>query len=338
MSDLKERQARKDFIRILPGILISLIALVIILLVVDWRDVLVALQQAHYSYLLLGLPIYLAAYVFRALGWRTLLKEGASFKRVFLSMQTGYLLNNILPFRLGELGRAFLLGRSGLPFWRVFSTILIERAFDLILAAGLLLGTIPFVWGSTRSQPLAYGVVAAVLLGMIALHLLARYQDWVVARYERLGLRWPIVARFGPERLSAFFDGLAALVRLSRFLRVLGWMLLSWGTAVIYQYILLLAFVPGARPLWAGFGLATASLGVALPSSPSYIGIFEGAWIGALAFFEVPFSTALAYAIIAHVLHILISVAFGVYTLSSEGETIGQVYDQIRKKRSITIR
>jgi uncharacterized membrane protein YbhN (UPF0104 family) len=128
------------------------------------------------------------------------------------------------------------------------------------------------------------------------------------------------------------FDGLTALVHLPRFLRVLGWMVLSWGTAVLYQHVLLLAFVPQARPLWAGFGLATASLGVALPSSPSYIGIFEGAWIGALSFFEVPLSTALAYAIIAHVLHVLISVLFGVYTLSSEGETIGQIYNQIRKK------
>jgi len=108
--------------------------------------------------------------------------------------------------------------------------------------------------------------------------------------------------------------------------------------AVLYQYILMLAFIPQARPLWAGFGLATASLGVALPSSPSYIGIFEGVWIGALALFEVPFSTALAYAIIAHVLHVLISVVFGVYALSSEGETIGALYDQIRKKRSTPFR
>jgi len=338
MSDLKEQPARKDFIRILPGILISLAALIIIAMLVDWGEVLSALKQAHYSYLLLGLPVYLAAYVFRALAWRTLLMEGASFKRVFLSMQAGYLLNNILPFRLGELGRAFLLGRAGLRFWRVVSTILIERAFDLILAAGLLLGTIPFVWGSTQSRSLAYGVVAAVVLGMVALHLLARYQTWMLARFERLGARWPVVARFGQERLGAFFEGLAALVAPSRFLRVLGWMVLSWSVAVLYQYILMLAFIPQARPLWAGFGLATASLGVALPSSPSYIGIFEGVWIGALALFEVPFSTALAYAIIAHVLHVLISVVFGVYALSSEGETIGALYDQIRKKRSTPFR
>ncbi len=338
MSNRIERKARKDFIRILPGILISLVALVIIAMVVDWREVLGALKQANYIYLFLGLPVYLAAYVFRALAWRTLLMEEASFKRVFLSMQTGYLLNNILPFRLGELGRAFLLGRAGLNFWRVFSTILIERAFDLILAAGLLLGTIPFVWSSTQSRSLAYGVVSVVVLGMVALHLLARYKAWVLERYVRLSARWSILARIGQKRLVSFFEGLAALVHPWRFVRVFSWMVLSWSVAVLYQYILMLAFVPQAKPLWAGFGLATASLGVALPSSPSYIGIFEGVWIGALALFDVPFSTALAYAIIAHVLHILISVVFGVYTLSSEGDTIGQVYDQIRKKRLTSFR
>lgn len=333
MTDQRDPTTRKDLIRILPGILISLVALVIILLLVDWQDVLTALQQAQYRYLFLGLPVYLVAYAFRALAWRALLMEEVSFKRVFLTMQTGYLLNNVLPFRLGELGRAFLLGRAGLGFWRVFSTILIERAFDMILAAGLLLGTIPFVWESTQSRSVAYGVVAIVLFGMVLLHILARYQAWVMAQFERLGSRWPLVARFGQERLSAFFNGLIALVHLPRFLQVFSWMALSWGTTILYHYILLLGFEPDARLLWAGFGLGTASLGVALPSSPSYIGILEAAWIGALAFFDVPFSTALAYAMVAHVLHIMISVVFGVYALSYEGETISQLYRQIRKRR-----
>ena len=331
MIEPAKNTSRKDVIRILPGILISLAALSILLVLVDWRQVVSALRNARYQFLLLGMPVYLAGYGFRALAWRVLLMEKVSFKRVFLTMQVGYLLNNVLPFRLGELGRAFLLGRKGLGFWRVFSTILIERAFDMVLASGLLLGTIPFVWGGSQSRQVAYIVILVVLLGMVILHLLARYQDWVLDKYAGLSRRWRLLSRFGGERLSAFFDGLSALVQVPRFIKVLGWMLFSWGAAVLYQFILLLAFEPDAKLLWAAFGLGTTSLGVALPSTPSYIGVLEAAWVGALALFDINFSTALAYAIIAHSVHIFISVVFGLFGLSQEGETIGQLYQQVRR-------
>lgn len=318
--------------RILPGVLVSLVALVIIFIIVDWKEVLTALNQAEYKYLLLGIPVYLIAYGFRALGWRTLLMEEVSYKRVFLTMQAGYLFNNFLPFRLGEVGRAMLLGRSGLGFWRVLSTILIERAFDMILAAGLLIGTMPFVFGSAQSRKVAFGVLGFVLLGLVTMHLLARYQNRVISLFERISARWSLISRFGVERLNAFFQGLTALVQLSRFLRVLAWMIMSWGLALVYQHLLLLAFVPDARLAWTAFGVGTASLGVALPSSPSYVGVFEAAWIGALAIFDVPTSAAFAYAILAHVLHILISVVFGVYALSLEGESLSQLYAEIRDR------
>ena len=334
MTESAESPSRTNFVRILPGVIISLVALGIIFFLVDWRQVMDALRGAQYLYLFLGLPIYLAGYGFRAMAWRTLLMDEVPFKQVFLTMQVGYFLNNVLPFRLGELGRALLLGRKGLGFWRVFSTILIERAFDMILAAGLLLGTIPFVLGGSQSRRAAYFVVFIVLFGMLILHLLAKYQDWALAKFEGLSGRWSFLSHFGEERLKAFFEGLSALVHFPRFLRVLGWMAFSWGAAILYQYVLLLAFDPGAKLLWVGFGVATASLGVALPSTPSYIGVLEAAWIGALAFFNVPFATALAYAIVAHTLHILISVFFGMFGLSQEGETIGQLYNKIQKRPS----
>jgi uncharacterized membrane protein YbhN (UPF0104 family) len=203
----------------------------------------------------------------------------------------------------------------------------------MTLAAGLLLGTIPFVWGSPQSQQVSFIVVGVVLVGMVTLHLLARNQVWAIAKFETLSARWSMLSRFGIRRLQAFFDGLTALVQLPRFLRVLIWMVTSWGLGLAYQFILLLAFEPDGKILWAAFGLATASLGVALPSSPSYVGVLEAVWIGALALFDVPFSTALAYAMTAHVLHILISCVFGVYALAREGESLSQLYAEIRNRR-----
>lgn len=311
----------------------SLVALVLVFTIVDFKDVLFALGQAKYQYLLLAIPVYLLGYVFRALAWAALLNDEVPFKDVFLTMQAGYLLNNILPLRLGEVGRAYILGRKKLGFWRVFSTILIERAFDMILAAGLLLGTIPYILGSDQSMEVAILVGSVVLVGMFCLHLLARYQDWAISQFERLSTKWNLLTHFGVDRLQGFFQGLSSLTHLSRFFLVLSRMVLSWGSTVLFHYIVLLAFLPEAKLLWAGFGMGTASLGVALPSSPSYIGIVEAAWVGALSLFAVPYASALAYALTVHVLHILISLVFGIYALSREGESFGQIYVELRNRR-----
>ena len=333
MTEKLARKKTSDLKRILPGIAISLVALILVFTIVDFQDVVFALSQAEYKYLLIGIPVYLLGYVFRALGWGVLLNNEVDFKNVFLTMQAGYLLNNVLPFRLGELGRAFILGRKNLGFWRVFSTIIIERAFDMILAAGLLLGTIPFALRSDQSRDVAYLVAGIVLIGLGCLHLLARYQNWAINLYEKFSSKWQFVSRFGIERLQGFFQGLSVLTDFLKFFRVLVWMILSWSAAILYQYVVLLAFVPKAQVLWAAFGLATVSLGVALPSSPSYIGIIEAAWVGSLALFEVPYASALAYALTVHLLHILISLVFGTYALSREGESFGQIYKELRQRK-----
>jgi len=333
MTERPPQKNLNDLKRILPGILISVAALILVFTIVDPQNVLFALGQAEYKFLLLGLPIYLLGYIFRALAWAALLNDKVSFKDVFLTMQAGYFLNNVLPFRLGELGRALILGRRTLGFWQIFSTIIVERAFDMILAASLLLGTMPFVLGSAQSKQAAYIVAGVVLVGMAVLYLLARSQDWAIVQYKRLSLRSHFLSRFGVDRLQGFLNGLSALTHLPRFFRVVSWMVLSWGATILYHFIVLKAFLPEAIVLWAAFGLGIAALGVALPSSPSYIGIIEAAWVGALSLFNVPYSSALAYALTVHLLHILISLTFGIYALGREGESFREIYDELRQHR-----
>ena len=73
----------------------------------------------------------------RAVVWRTLLRDRPSYRDTLLSLGEGYLLNNFLPFRLGEIGRAFMLSRrSGMSFSEILPTIVIERAVDLFFTRG----------------------------------------------------------------------------------------------------------------------------------------------------------------------------------------------------------
>jgi uncharacterized protein (TIRG00374 family) len=312
--------------------LFSLVALTAIFYFIDFKEVKNAFEGADYWYLIPVVVVYTTALGIRGLAWRAILNDEPPFKRVFLILNAGYILNNILPFRLGEIGRSFLLGRKGLGFWRVFTTVLIERAFDMALVAGMVLGTLPFVWGSPRAQQIAFIVVGVVLLGMVALHFLARYQPQALALFETLGSRWPRLLRVGRDRVDAFFAGLAALKDFNRFLKVLSLMVVNWFLAVVAQFLLLRAFDPSAHFLWALFGQGIVALGVAVPSSPAYVGVLEAAWVGALSLVGIPPAEALAYAFASHVLNIAVTGLIGGYALLGEGLSLSRLYYRIRNQ------
>ncbi|MBM3143388.1 MAG: flippase-like domain-containing protein [Chloroflexi bacterium] len=326
-----ENKTRSTLRQMIPGVLISLLVLILLFRFFDWHEVIEALRQAEWIYLLLVLPLYFLSYVLRAFAWWTMLEQAAPFWRVFLTMHTGYLLNNILPFRLGELGRAYLLGRDGLGFWRVFSSILIERAFDMIIAVSLLLGALPFVFISSNTQHVALTVGGVVMLGLLTLYLLARNREWALAQFGRLGARWPMVLRLGKNRLDAFLQGLGALTSLGRFLRVLVSLVASWAIAISIQFLVLRAFYPEARMLYAVTVQGVSALGVAVPSSPGYIGVFEAAVVGALALFDIPTSTAFAYALTLHLMYILMTGSFGGYSLAISRISLGEIFQNVKR-------
>jgi uncharacterized protein (TIRG00374 family) len=326
------KRGRDDIWKIVPGIIISAIAIGGLFLIVDWREFRAVLRQANLVFLALCIPFYLISYATRSQAWQVILLNAAPFKKVFFTQQIGYLLNTLLPFRVGELGRAYLLGKTGLGFWRVFSTIFVERAFDMLLAVGLLLGSLPFVVEVPGARRFAGIVGIIVLLGLIVLYVLANRQEQVLVWFEGLRKRWPRLVDFGSEKLRSFLDGLSALADPGRFLVAFSWMALSWLLAIFVQYLVLKAFIPEAQVLWAAFSLAVAALGVAIPSSPGNIGVYEAAYVYALSFFDVPLPQALAYALTSHVMIYLVTGSLGAYGLTLEGENILNLFRAIRRR------
>lgn len=324
--------SNRDWQRILPGLLVSAISLAVVLYLANPRQLAKALSVADYRLVALALSISLVWLVVRGVVWRTLLQEKASFRQVFLTVSEGYLLNNILPFRLGEVGRAFLLSRkAGLGFWEILSSILIERILDLAMAAGLLLCTLPFVVGATWAREAALGAGILVVAGLSVLYLLARYREWGISRFQQLGARWPFLNRVAGDRLPAFFNGLAVLTDGSRFLRSIAWMLLDWIIAIIQYYTLMLAFIPQGRFLWGAFSLAIGALGIAAPSSPGAVGVLELSLVGALSIFGVDPAISLAFALTAHIINYAVTGILGAYGLAIDGESLASLYTRVRR-------
>ena len=325
----------KDVKRWLPGAIISILLIAAILYFVDLRAMVDAIRHANYGLLGIGFAIGFLWMAIRAVVWRTLLRNRASYADVFWTIGEGYLLNNFLPFRLGEIGRAFLLSRkSDMQFMEILPTIVIERAMDLGYSAIILLAALPFVVSAGGAERIGIIVGIIVLIGFVILYLLARYNQWALDIFHKLSARWPTLQRIGGNFLESFFIGLGVLHDGWLFIRFLFWMTINWGVAIISYYLIIRAFFPQAQVVWGMFGLGAAAFGGAIPSLPGAVGTFEGAIGGAITLLTGNQSTALAVALTARFYNYLNSGVIGGIGLLREGQTLSGIYEQLKKLRS----
>lgn len=328
----------KDIKRLIPGALISIALIAAILYFVDFQTMWTSIQNANYR-ILAGSVVLAFAWMFvRAKVWQTLLRDRPKYMDVLFAASEGYLLNAFLPFRLGEIGRAFLLSRkSGIQFAEIIPTIVIERIVDLAFSAAVLLAALPFVTGAQDSEKIGYIVGAVVVFGLVMMYVLARNNQWALDLFHKISARWPSLQKIGGSFLESFFQGLAVLTDGWLFIRFLFWMTFNWLIALLAYYFIILAFFPQAQFVWTLFVLGAAAFGGAIPALPGGVGTFEGAVSAALVLFTGDQSTALAAALTMRLYNYLNSGILGGIGLMREGQTLSGIYQELmafRKKEA----
>jgi uncharacterized protein (TIRG00374 family) len=325
-----------DSKRWLPGALVSIVLIAAILYFVDVRATWNAIRNANYRVLAVSVVLSFVWLFIRAKVWQTLLRDKPKYSDVLFSAGEGYLLNNFLPFRLGEIGRVFLLSRkSGMAFSEILPTVIIERVVDLAFSAAILLAALPYVADSQGSERIGYIVGGVVIFGLVMMYVLARNNKWALDTFHKLSARWPVLHKFGGSFLESFLDGLGVLTNGWLFVRFLFWMTINWMVALASYYTITLAFFPQAQPEWTLFILGAAAFGGAIPALPGGVGTFEGAVSGALYVFTHDQSTSLAVALTARLYNYVNCVVIGGIGLMREGQTLSGVYQQLlalRKK------
>lgn len=321
----------KDFRRWLPGVLVSLVIIAVLSRAVDWNSVVFAFQTIDLRFLVLHGLFYFALILTRAMASRILLENRPSFRDSFLILMQGYLLNNVLPLRLGELGRAYLLGRkTGQGMFNALPAIVIERFYDLAFAALVLVSTLPFVLsGVDWARPVAYTTLAVVSAGLLSLHLVARFRVSIRSWVDRVAGRVKLVEKYVLPQIDAFLNGLTILTNPRSFVLSLLWMTLSWVFGVAAQFALLRGFLPTAPLLYSTFALGASSFAGAIPSAPSALGVYEGAVVASLAILSVDSGIALAFAVLHHIAHITYSGIVGLYGFSKGEISVMDLYEKL---------
>ncbi len=320
-------------LRLIIGIALSLIALAVLIIFIDEKQVVAALRQIN---ILVVAPLSLLlvlALLCRAYAWRIILKEKVSLSQSFLIINAGYYVNTILPFRLGELVRVFLLVPSGFRFWSAVPTILVERIFDLVFALSLFFVGLPFALDFSQNVFSIYILAGIFVLGIAILILL-------VKNYEKV-IQWLENLNFLGEKLKSRLLNLVQSVLLSldtlsdpvRFFKVFLGMALSWGLSLVFQFLLLKAFIPDANFIMAVFAIGAVALGISIPSTPGNIGFYEVSITLALSAFGIDSSVAVSYALTSHVVNLIVTTTFGVFGLVKEGYSLRDVWRLSKQHR-----
>jgi uncharacterized protein (TIRG00374 family) len=327
-----QRKKKSNVLRWLPGVLISAVALYALFRLIHLQDFKRAFATATWQFVLVVVLIQATSLLVRGKAWQTILGHGVTWKQAFFGISEGYFLNNIFPLRAGEIARSVFIGKSsGLGMFHVLSTIVIERVFDVAYAVLLVLITLPMVVGVTWVKTVATTVSILVAAALVVLFLIARFRVQVSAWIEKLGSHWKWVSKYVVPQLEKLMNGLSALTNPVQFLLSLFWIGLSWAMWVGMYWFLVQQILPGA-PLWKGAFLGgVLSLGVAIPSAPAALGVYEASMVAALVILGGTESVALAYAVLQHGIQFIISAIFGLWGLVREGQSLSSLMQNIQQ-------
>ncbi len=313
----------RPLLRALLGLAISVVAVALVARQVDLGAAWEVLRDAVPAWVAAALACIALDVTLRAIRWRALLAPVARLPlpSVAASLLVGYLANNLLPARLGELVRSHHLGDgTGVSRASVLGTVVVERVVD----TGVLvtIASVSIVVLSVRGL-----VASAVLLGLAATGLLVAglalalvahrlpFADRVIVAVERR----PAVAR-AATRLRG---GLAVAGRPRTMTSAIAWSVLAW-TATIVAFAAAGQAI-GVELTWGQAALLAAgvSLVTAIPAGPGYVGTFELAAVEIARAVGIAANPAFALALLVHAAILAVTSVGGVVALLAAGRTRG---------------
>ena len=342
---------------LLIGVMISAAALYLAFRNVPFDDLMAYLAAVDPFWALASVALVLISFILRAYRWQIILGSShrISFPNAYHPLMIGFMLNGILPGRVGELARpAVLRKQEGVAYTTGLATVAAERTFDVILLLLMLVAVLATVeidpdidlaFGSyhlNRETLMAIGAgmarIGLVLVAGIVLVSLEKTRQMIIAivwflpnllffggpnAKETVRRRFctPMVGIV--DNIATGFEMVKQPGRLSLCLALSA---LIWGLAAVSYYTVALA-VPG---LSLSFGEISAVMiiicfFIALPSVPGFWGIWEAGGVFALTLFGVSSGEAAGYALTSHVIQMFPIILAGLVSALITGVNLRQV-------------
>jgi uncharacterized protein (TIRG00374 family) len=300
------------------GVILAIISLSLYLAMqgVSFKDIKKSFTAADSRFIWLALVSVALNTLCKAVRWKYLI--GPAGQKIHLTkilsvLLTGQMLNTLYPIRIGDFSRVYVMG--GMGPGRVFTmgTVIIEKLFDTITYFFLFLCLfllIPFPGWLNSS---IYGLIVLTLGLSLLVFIVARQRTWL-AGLVKYAMHWfPVQVR--PQIMGYVDSGLSSLniFNNQRVLLILAfWSAFVWGTAILNNYLVLLAFnihLPLTAPLLLLIGLQA---GISVSTVPGTIGLFEYICVLALSVFQIDRTFAFSFGILLHSIVFIPSTLLGI--------------------------
>ena len=279
------------------GLGVSVVLLALFFLTLDIGRLFEALAGANYLFLAPAVGLYMVSVLYRTLRWQRLLRpmRPVQLVRLYPVVVIGYMANNLLPMRLGELVRSYYVGeREGISKTSALATIVIERLLDALtlLLFVVVIAVFAPVTGLAQAFRESHGAAWLLAGAALAVIFVAAFGSLLLvafapstARGLAMALVTPMPGRFG-SRLRHLFDMfLDGIQTLSSPGEILVLFLLS---APIWLFeaglFFLIGYSFGLHEVYPSLGqmavavvlvTAIANIGSSIPAAPGGIGLFE---------------------------------------------------------------
>lgn len=312
--------------KLILGVIVSLVLFWLAVRKVNFQEFVKTVASLNVCYLIPAFLLTLAVCVVRSLRWRLLFSQTKDIRiqRLLSVIMVGFLANNLLPARLGDVTMAYLIGKKeDISKSLAFGTIIMDRVLDVTT---LLL----FLTGSIMLTPFPLWVKRIAFAGMLLL-LIAAFFMWIAVWNKAMCMR---ILQFCLKLLPSswndtilgifgnFVDGLSIVKNFPMLLKAIIASAVIWLGLALGVYLLFLSFGFSLNFGAALTVLIIVNLGLVIPSAPGFVGTFQFFCVIALGLFQIQQSQALGFAIVYHLSQYVPTTLAGFYFLGKENLTL----------------
>jgi uncharacterized protein (TIRG00374 family) len=291
-----------------------------------------AMQQVNYFWWMSSALIYLVGFFPRGVRWRLMLSavKKVSFFDSTRIVVLGYAANNLLPFRLGEVVRAYVMGnKNNISRITCIGSIGAERVIDGIVIVSLLgISMISLTVSGDQAEVLKkiFLTCGAVFLSAICLLVLVLINaEKILKRGEN------IFGNTGVAILEKLIHSLSFFRTRKILINILILSIFIWLIEGA-MFVLILWDMGFKNPLTTGyFCLGIINLGILLPSAPGYVGVYQAAAVFAFLAIGYGESAGLSYGLLVHIAQYVPITIIGIIIFIHFGYRANEFYKTVTR-------
>lgn len=271
----------KKFTRLGLGFAFALFFLWLVLRQLNIEQLKNAFISAELAYICVAVVIFYVGYACRIERWRIMLSQespGLTWLCCAGPLMASVAANNVLPFRAGDLLRAFGFNkRLSISAATSLTTLFVERLLDLLMVVGFL-GVSLAYFGLESSSVVGVGGGFLMMAGLAILVVLlfpAFFRPIAFWFCKCLTKISPAIGAKVQSEIEKIFSALIHTSKGATMVRLIIWSLLAWLFEGIVFWLVAIALPSVTNSLASWLALPVGTLATVIPSTPGYVGTFD---------------------------------------------------------------